>query len=581
MFILVFRYVKIEISYQTKTKNAMEQIFVELGIAIVSATALGVVARILRQPLILAYIFTGFILGPSLFGLITGEEVISLFSTIGIAFLLFIVGMELSLHRIKEVGGKAIVIGLIQLLATGILGYFLCLLLGFTNIVSIYIGILLAFSSTVIVIKLLSEKKALSSLYGKIVIGILILQDIAALFILIVLSGMGGGTDLSPLLILEILLDGIVAVLLVYFVSKIFLYRLFRYVARSAELLFLTSIAWCFLVSAFFVFLGFSIEMGAFLAGITIAGLPYREDITNKLSHLRDFFLILFFVALGMQIDFTTLGFMLFPLIALVFFVIFVKSLIILITMGALSFTKRTSFYSALSLSQVSEFSLIIAGMGLSLGYLSEDVVSLVIVVTIITIISSSYIITFLGNIYNLLQKPLRFFEKKNISEQEKKAPKLNGHIILFGYNRLGPRIFGALKKISKKIIVVDLNPEVVEGLMSHDITCVYGDAYDVELLEQLNINKAKMVVITFPAKKSNRFLIKKVREENKRAKIITIAEDVDEALYLYGVGADYVILPHYISAEHISSMLDKVRKKKQKLREIKKYHIESLEKIK
>jgi len=559
----------------------MEKIFVELGIAIISATALGIVAKILRQPLILAYIFTGFILGPSLLSLITNKEVISLFSTIGIAFLLFIVGIELSLGKIKEVGSKALIVGLIQLILTCILGYLFSLALGFSNLVSLYIGILLAFSSTVIVIKLLSEKKALASLYGKIAIGILILQDVAALFVLIVLSSLKYNVPFSGTLMLETILDGILILILVCLISKFILHRLFKYLAHSQELLFLSSIAWCFLIAGTFVLLGFSIEMGAFLAGITIANLPYSEEISIKLIPLRDFFLILFFVALGMQINIASLSTTLIPLVAIVVFVIFIKPLIILITMGAVGFTKRTNFYTAFSLSQISEFSLIIAGMGLSLGHLDKNIVSLIIVAAIITIVASSYIITFLGNIYNILQKPLNIFEKREIIEEEKKVPKFTRHIVLFGYHRVGPQIFESLKKLSKKIIVVDLNPEVVEGLISKDITCVYGDAYDVELLEQLNIDKAKMVVITFPAKKSNRFLIKKVREVNKKAKIITIAEEIDEALYLYNAGADYVILPHYISAEHVSSMLNQIKEKKQKMREIKKYHIESLKKLK
>jgi len=555
----------------------MEKIFIELGFEIFIATVFGIVARLLKQPLVIAYIITGFILGPSIFGVISGKEVVSLFSTIGIAFLLFIVGMELNPEKLAELGKKTIFLGIIQVVLTSLGGYIVSRLLGFTDLVSIYIGIVLSFSSTVIVVNLLSEKKAITNLYGKIVVGILIIQDVAALFVLVFLSGSKSGEALSLLLFASILVKAILLFVIAYLISKIGIKKVFNYLAHSPDLLFLASIGWCFAVAGGAVLLGFSIEMGAFIAGLTLASLSYSDEITLKLSPLRDFFLILFFITLGMQIDWSGIPGFILPLVVLVLFVIFFKTLIILVSMGAFGFTKRTSFYTAVSLSQVSEFSLIIVALGASIGHLDRNVVSMIILVTIITILTSTYLIHFLGHIYNLIQKPLSVFERNKIKEKKEKIPSLKNHIILFGYHRVGRQIFKSLEKISKKIIVVDIDPDVIYDLNCKGKYCVYGDAYDPALLEKLNISKAKMIIATFPGKKSNAYLIKKARLKNKKAKIIAMADHASDAIYLYKTGADYVILPHHMMGIYVASMIEDVNRGKKDLGKIKKSHIQFL----
>lgn len=554
----------------------MERVFIELGFGIFISTVFGIIAKLLKQPLIIAFIVAGFVVAPFLFSGESSKDIISLFSNIGIAFLLFIVGMELKTDKIKEVGKKIMAIGLIQVLVTAFLGYIVALLLGFDSTVSLYIGMILSFSSTVIVINLLSEKKALSVLYGKIVVGILVLQDVFALLLLVFLSGLKDGQGSSVLPVMAMFAKGFLAFTLVYIFSQFVIKKAFRYLARSQDLLFLSSIAWCFAIAGVASLLGFSIEMGAFLAGFSLANLPYSEEISLKLSSLRDFFLILFFVALGMQTNFTGMQDMVWPIVVFVLFVIIVKTLVVLISMSYFGFTKRTSFYTGISLSQVSEFSLIVASIAYSLGYIGNDVVSMIVIVTVITILTSSYLITFLGYIYSALQKQLRFFENENIKEQES-IPQYKNHIVLFGYHRLGRQIFNSLEAISKKIIVVDFNPEVVDDLNCQGKACVYGDAYDAELLERLNLKKAKMVVVTFPGFKSNLFLIKKVKSINKKAKIITMAEEIEHALELYNQGANYVILPHYLSGEHVSEILSDVRHNKKSLVGLKKNHISNL----
>jgi len=559
----------------------MEKIFSDLGIEIILAAVLGIVAKLLKQPLIAAYILAGFILGPAILGMTPNAELNSLFSTIGVAFLLFTVGLELSINKIKEAGKKVLFIGMIQILATALLGYIFCILIGFNNLSSLYIGGLLSFSSTIIVVNLLTEKKAISSLYGKISIGVLVLQDIVALLLMVFLSGFSAEKTLSVFSLSIILFKGFVLFAIVYLIGHFFISKLFKYLAHHTDLLFLFSIAWCFAVSGIFSYLGFSIEMGAFVAGVSLANMAYTEEMTLKLLPLRDFFLILFFITLGSEINWSGMGNMIVPIILLVLFVLIVKSLVTFWASLSVGFSKRTSFYSAMSLSQVSEFSLIIAAIGLSLGHINKDISSIIIIVTIITILLSSYLITFLGNIYNALRKPLSVIGFLNKEEEREDIPKMKNHIILFGYHRLGKQIFASLEKISKKIIIVDLDPDVVENLNHMGKHCIYGDAYNPELLEKLNIAEAKMIVSTFPGKKSSKFLIKKIKSTKSKSKIIIMAEHSDDAIYLYKHGADYVILPHHLSGEHVSGMLDGIRKKKTTFNKLRNQHLISIKKYK
>ncbi|MFA7309097.1 MAG: cation:proton antiporter [Patescibacteria group bacterium] len=553
-----------------------QDIFLQIGFAIMCATILGVLGKLMRQPLVVAYILTGFLLGPFLFGVINNQEVVSLFSTIGIAFLLFIVGMELNFERLKQIGHRAIIIGAVQIVASFILGYALLLFLGFTSIVSFYVSLALTFSSTVIVVKLLSDKKSLFSLHGKIALGILIVQDVVALLALILFSSFSASGSISLISGVEIFTKGIVLTLLVFFLGKFIFYRIFRYLAHSAELLFLASIAWCFFVSSIFAYLGFSIEMGAFVAGVTLAGLPFHEEITAKLVPLRDFFLILFFVTLGMQINPGVLSGVLLPTALLVLFVVIVKPFLIMLTMNGLTFNKRTSFFTAFSLSQISEFSLIIVALGLRVGHLDQTIVSMIVVVMGVTVLISSYIITYMGHIYVWARKLLYVLEIDS-EEDDLELPRIKNHTILFGYRNLGRFIFPTLEKINKKIVVVDLDPDIYDELTKKGIYNIYGDAYDPTVLDKLHLQYAKMVVATFSGVKSNSYLVRKIREQNKKATIISFSNKLKDALALYEAGADYVIFPHMLSAQYLNQMLLKTSRKDKKLVSIRKEHLKTL----
>jgi len=559
----------------------MESIFLELSLVIAIALVLASIMKLIRQPLIIAYIFSGVIVGPMFLNLVKSQSTLVAFSQIGIAFLLFILGLNLNLEILKEVGLVAFITGIGQVLFTSVIGYFIATSFGLSHLSAIYVSIALTFSSTIIIVKLLSDKNDLDTLYGRISIGFLIVQDIIAIFILMFLSGFV--LDVSiPSLLLTTLLKGMCFILILFLISKYALPGLLHNIAKSQELLFLFSITWCFIISVASYYLNFSIEIGALLAGISLAASPFHYEISRKIRPLRDFFIIIFFVALGSQMTFSITN-LIIPAIVLSVFVLIGNPLIVMTLIGLFGYKKRTGFLAGLTVAQISEFSLILVALGLKLGHLSPEIVSMVTIVGIITITGSTYMILNGNALYNLLAKYLTIFERKNTKMEEisyhNKTKKYQ--VILFGYNRTGYSLVKKLQKMKKKLLIIDFNPEVIKKLAKENIPCKYGDASDIELLNELHLKKIKMIISTIVDPEVNLQLINKTKEMNKKAIIIIKANQIDEALELYDAGANYVILPHFLGGEHASLLIEKYKGNLSKFFKIKSNHIEELKKRK
>ena len=282
-------------------------VFIELSVIIVIATLISGLMRLLKQPLIIGYILTGILLSPFFLNLIKSTDTITIFSQIGVSFLLFIVGLSLSPNVIREVGKISLITGVGQVIFTTLIGFFISKLLGFSNVASMYIAIALAFSSTIIIMKLLSDKNDLDKLYGKISIGFLLVQDLIAIFILIIISSMSRELTVSATL-LGLIFKGLVLIIILLLTGKYILPKLSNFFARSQEFLFLFSIGWGLGLASLFNFIGFSIEIGALLAGIALSVSPYHYEISSKMRPLRDFFIILFFILLGSQLSFSNIN---------------------------------------------------------------------------------------------------------------------------------------------------------------------------------------------------------------------------------------------------------------------------------
>jgi len=556
-------------------------VFVELSIVIIIAVVVAGIMRLLKQPLIIGYILTGIIVSPYFLNIVSSTDAIATFAQIGIVLLLFMVGLNLNPRIIKDVGKVSLITGVGQVLFTSVIGFFIGQLLGFSTIVSIYIAVALTFSSTIIIMKLLSDKGDLETLYGRISIGFLIVQDLIAIVILMVIPSIPDGINLTTLA-LETVFKGIGLLLLLFLISVYIFPRLTKVIAKSQEFLLLFSIGWCFAIATLFYYLNFSIEAGALLAGITLSLSPYHYEIGSKMKPLRDFFIILFFILLGSQMVFANISQYIIPIIIFSAFILIGNPLIVMVLMGLLGYTKRNSFLAGLTVAQISEFSLILIALGVNVGHLTNDILSLVTIIGLITIAGSTYMILYANKIYPYLSKYLGIFEKKGKKVDEHRYHKDGIYdIILFGYNRIGYDILESFKKIKKKFLVIDYDPETITKLAKEGFDCKYGDADDSELLNELNFSKTKMVVSTLHNLDTNLLLINKIRESNKKTIITVVSHQIDEAMKLYDAGATYVLMPHFLGGHHVSSMIAEHGLNLNKFLKEKIAHIEHLRKRK
>ncbi len=534
------------------------EIFLELSIIIGITVLIAGIMKLLKQPLIIGYIITGIIVGPRILNVINSTETMSILSNIGIALLLFIVGLSLSPRIIKEVGKVSLITGVGQVIFTSSIGFLICRLLGFSMTTSLYVAVALTFSSTIIIMKLLSDKGDMGTLYGKISMGFLIVQDFIAIFILMMISSIPAGGNIGGL-ILETIIKGAGLLIVLVLMGLYILPRLTKIIAKSQEFLLLFSIGWCLALASLFYYLNFSMEIGALLAGITLSLSPYRYEISSKMKPLRDFFIVLFFILLGSQMVLSDISLYIIPIVLLSGFILIGNPLIVMILMGLLGYTKRNSFLAGLTVAQISEFSLILIALGVRMGHLTNKVLSIVTAVGLITIAGSTYMILYSNRIYPHLSKFLNLFEKKGHKVDEHKYHENNEYdIILFGYNRIGYDLMKSFKKIKKKFLVVDYNPDTILKIAKQGFECRYGDASDCELLDELNFSKAKMIYSTIPDFEINLLLIDKVKQCNKNAIVVVVSHQINEAIELYKKGATYVVMPHFLGGKYASAQIEK-----------------------
>lgn len=549
-------------------------IFVELSLIIVITALITGICRLFKQPLTIGYIVSGFVLAPFLLMAFDSHDTINIFSEMGIAILLFIVGLHLSPLEVKDFGKSSMLIGLFQVLFTATLGFYLSLLLGFKTVESIYVGVALSFSSTIIVLKLISDKKDLEKLYGRIAIGILLFQDIVAAIALIFSSafsvGNTGLTSLAPLF-----LKGLLIVSVVYSVGNYLLPKFGNFFAKSQEYLMLFSLAWGFGIASLFRYLGFSVEIGALIAGVSLSISPFSHEISAKLRPLRDFFIVMFFVSLGSQISFKNISQILIPVLFFTLFVLFVKAFIVTALMGQFRYNKKTAFLEGISLAQLSEFSLVLLILGARNGHVGENAFSAVVLSAVISIACSSYLILYANKIYPYISKYLRVFERRQHIKE--RSIVTDYEVILFGCNRVGYDFIRMFNNLGSGFLAVDFDPTIIAALEKSGVNCLYGDAEDSEFLEDINVTKARVVISTIPDFDSSMFLLGHVRSVNQKSLVVVLSYNIDEALKLYEKGASYVILPHFISGEFAADITFKAGSDPSEIHKRKKEHLEYL----
>lgn len=563
----------------------MNGVFVELTIIFILAGTIAVIVSFLKQPSIIAYIITGLIVGPFGYYKLHQGELLGGLAEIGITLLLFMVGLELDLKQLKRLGKTALTVGISQVIVTTLIGFGIAKLLGFQTTPSWFIALALTFSSTIIVVKLLGEKRDLQSLYGKLAVGIFLVQDFVALIVLILLSGASRNQpaylaalpnwELVFLTFVKALLIG----LIIAFHSKYVFPKALKYLGKSDELLLIFSLAWALGLATLLALpiIGFSLEIGGFLAGLALASSAVHFEIGARIKSLRDFFIIIFFIVLGSQLSLSAGAHMLTPAIILSLFVLIGNPIIVLILLSWYGYKPRTAMMTGITVGQISEFSLILMAAAFKSGEVSQSEVSLVTLIGIITIAASSYTILHAEKLSDFLYPVLKYFDfKKGKAEKNFHDLNLKNHIILVGAHRMGRHIALSLKKQQLPFVVVDHNPEITRELNDLDIPTICGDITDPHIQGVANVPGAKLIVSTIPNLHDNIALVSMIKTHNAKARIIVTADDEEEAIILYGKEIDYALLPHFIGGVHLAKIL-KDNNRYSSLKILKKEHLKVL----
>ncbi len=535
------------------------EVFFQISAIILLATIISVIVKALKQPLLIAYIITGIVVSPIMANLVETTTIFSTTAQMGIALLLFIIGLHLNPQTIKKEFNYGIVeISILQILLTFLFAIPILMFLNIQPASILYIAIGLTFTSTIVTMKIMYDKRDLGTLHGRIVIGMLLIQDIlAAILIMFHATPIQNIAESVGLLTIK----GLLVLAILWTTSKYLFPKIEWFLGNSLEFLLLFSLGWCFAIASLFEYLGFSIEIGALLAGIALSSSPLHYEIASRISPLRDFFIILFFIYLGAQINPNTFLNVLPTAAILSLFVLFIKPLIVMSLLGAYKYSKKTLFLSGIYNTNISEFSLILATLGMRFGYAERETLSLLTVTAIITISISTYLMLYGQKIYPRISRFLRIFERKGKKIDEYRYTKdENYKIIIFGFDRIGFSLLKTLKNLKEPYLIVDQDPEKIIELSKKGIECKFGDASDIEFLQTLNLKSVRMVISTIPDLDTNLFLIKQIRNMNKDAIIIVVAHRIDDALELYKNGATYVLMPHFLGGSYIASIIEKYK---------------------
>lgn len=538
-------------------------LLLNLGFIVITAAGFAFLGKLVKMPSIVAYIIAGIVLGPGL-GIVQLDHSLELISELGIALLLFLVGLELSLQKIKDLGRVAIILGGLQVPMTAAGAYVISTLMGFSVVECVFLAATVTFSSTVVVIKLLDQKGATSRLFGRIAISLFLAQDIVVIIGLTILSGLGSGGDEPFEMVtltksLGIAFAGMVILLLVsLFASRCVLPKPFAWASRSPDTVFIWALCWCFLVVLLAHQFHLSVEIGAFLAGIAIAQLPIHEDLHRRLHPLMTFFVAVFLVTLGIQMDISVLGEVWKYALGLSVFVIIAKPLIVFIILSRLRYSEYTAFQAATASGQVSEFAFILLGLGAGAGLIEGRVVSLGGMVGILTIAISSYLILYSDPLYRAFQKlgVLKFFKAKQEPDTEEQHS-YEGHVIVVGMNALGREVVKQLSGRGETVLAIDTDPRKLEGLNCAE-TLIGSVEYE-SAVEEIGLSRARLVISALQIEDTNHLLAYRCRSAGVPCAIhafdISVVED------LLDLDTAYMFMPAFDAVREQLAIFDQIER--------------------
>ena len=543
-------------------------LFYEIAALLVLAAGAGFVGLMLRQPLIVSFIAVGILAGPSVLDIARSDAQIDLLAELGIAVLLFLVGLKLDFNLVRTLGPVALIAGTAQVLLTGAIGYGLALALGVDAGTAVYVAVALTFSSTIIIVKLLSDKREIDALHGRMALGILIVQDVVVVIAMIVLSAIAvggaaaeGGGALGE--VLKVLGYGAAMLAFVVVFIRYVANPLVERLSEAPELLVSFAIGWAALLAAVGHYLGLGKELGGLLAGVSLASTAYREAISGRLASLRDFLLLFFFIALGVSLDLSVLGASIGAALVLSAFVLVGKPLIVMGVLRALGYRKRTGFMAGVTLAQISEFSLIFMAMGVGIGHLDEQALGLVTMVGLVTIAVSTYMITYSHKLYAICEPVLRVFDRSNGDAEAEAAGQRRHDVVLFGLGRYGLGIALALRDSGKRVLGIDFSPEAVRNARAQGFDAMFGDASDPEFLSHLPLEQAEWLVMAVPEhdiglthEDPRLALLGTARELGFRGKVAVAAHRETTAERLTAARADLVLMPYRDAAFAAAGMI-------------------------
>lgn len=536
--------------------------FAAVALILALAVVAGAVAKLLKQPIVVSFIIVGILAGPTAFDLVHQAEEIVLFAKFGIAILLFLVGLKLDFHMIKSTGKVALIAGLSQVLFTAIFGFGLAVLFGFEFVTALYVAVALTFSSTIIIIKLLGDKRELDTLYGRIAVGILIVQDILVVIAMVVIVTIGTPGASSPLedlattLVVSLVFLGIIAL-----ASKFVLERVLDWIAKSPELSLLFGVTWAIALAATSAMIGLSMEIGAFVAGVSLASTAYRESLGARMTSLRDVMLLFFFIELGASLTFADSLGQLWPAIVISAFVLIGKPLIIFVIMGWMGYRSLTSFRTGLALAQISEFSLILIALGYSLGQVDTAVLSLITLVALFTITISSYYILYTDRIYPYFQKFMTRFERGEASGVDEERASHSFDAIVIGSGRFGGEVIAKLISSGSSVLAVDLDPDAIAKARELGAETLFGDAGDPDFAKMLPMHQTNTLICTVPERSTNMLLLSSVKSMGYEGELYLTALDNATAEMFEKEAGVKVIRPLKMAAKRIIDSIEKKAK--------------------
>jgi Kef-type K+ transport system membrane component KefB len=543
----------------------MHSVFSEFALLLLMAAIAGAVALRLRQPVLVAYIVIGIVAGPAVLGLVSAHDQIDLLAQVGVAVLLFVVGLKLDLQHIRHIGPVALATGLGQLTFTIVIGFLLVLAMGKGWMEALYVAVALTFSSTIIIVKLLSDKREIDSLHGRIAVGFLIVQDLAVVLAMMVMSALRSDSAQDSILALVMSLGMrlSIAACAMFVLMRYILPRIVDRMAQSQELLLIFAIAWGTSLAALGEWAGFSKEAGAFLAGFSLASTQYRDAINARLTGIRDFLLLFFFIDLGSKLDFSTLGEEVVPAVLLSLFVLLGNPLIVMLIMGYMGYRKRTGFLCGLTVAQISEFSIIFVAMGISLGHIGTGALGLTTLVGLITIALSTYMILYSHSLYEKLAPWLGWVERKRPFREMAVATQSQhiqqADVIVIGLGRYGSQLALNLQQHGLQVLGVEFDPEAVRAMRHQGLSVRYGDCTASEFLETIPLQHTRWLVSTLPDFTANKDLLRSLNELNYPGEVAVVVRDEKDGANLQQLGASTLLYPMQNAVDYAVEVLTKI----------------------